>query len=146
MVAAAQIHILTGWKEISRYLDRGIRTVQRWEVELGLPIRRPAGGSRSSVLAIPSELDAWLASRPLGSFGSKAPRAIGKFEPEKHKALERFCELRESILQSVEELMATRSQLESTMAKLTTRLPLKLPPPQNGNNRRKFRAYRVHNP
>jgi hypothetical protein len=51
---------LTGWKEIAAYLDRGIRTVQRWEKEAGLPVRRvgPQGGE--SVFALRSELDAWL--------------------------------------------------------------------------------------
>ena len=56
---------LTSWKEISRYLGHGIRTVQRYEVNLGLPIHRPAGKQRSSVLAFPDELDFWLRSTPL---------------------------------------------------------------------------------
>ena len=56
--------ILNSWKEIARYLDRGIRTVQRWEGELGLPVRRPHGRGRSAVFAVKSEIDAWLLSRP----------------------------------------------------------------------------------
>jgi hypothetical protein len=31
---------LTNWKEIAQYLDKGIRTVQRWEQQMGLPVRR----------------------------------------------------------------------------------------------------------
>src|SRR5262249_55338671 len=54
--------VLNSWKEISQYLGRGIRTVQRWEQELGLPVRRPRGKKRSAVIAIPAELDAWAAS------------------------------------------------------------------------------------
>lgn len=38
---AAGIEILSGWKEIANYLRKGVRTVQRYERELGLPIRRP---------------------------------------------------------------------------------------------------------
>jgi len=57
--------LLNGWKEISQYLMRGVRTVQRWEMDLGLPIHRPHGKSRSSVLAFASELDAWLARTPM---------------------------------------------------------------------------------
>ena len=30
---------LTGWKEIAGYFDKGVRTAQRWEAELGLPVR-----------------------------------------------------------------------------------------------------------
>ena len=54
--------VLSSWKEIAAYLGRSVRTVQRMEVELGLPVRRPKGHARSSVMAIPEELDAWLKS------------------------------------------------------------------------------------
>jgi len=56
----AQSEILNSWKEIARYLDRGVRTVQRWERELHLPVRRPRGKRRSAVLALRREIDAWL--------------------------------------------------------------------------------------
>ncbi|HLW54387.1 MAG TPA: hypothetical protein VKW06_16240 [Candidatus Angelobacter sp.] len=56
--------ILNSWKDIARYLDRGVRTVQRWEVELGLPVRRPHGRGRSAVFAMRSDLDSWLRSCP----------------------------------------------------------------------------------
>ncbi len=52
--------VLSSWKEIASYLNRGVRTVQRWEVTLGLPVHRPAKKSRSAVLAFRSELDEWL--------------------------------------------------------------------------------------
>lgn len=52
--------VLSSWKEIAAYLGRSVRTVQRMEAELGLPVRRPRGHARSSVIAIPSELDEWL--------------------------------------------------------------------------------------
>lgn len=51
--------ILSGWKEIAHYLGRGTRTVQRWE-QFGLPVRRPAGHSRSAVSAISTDIDGWL--------------------------------------------------------------------------------------
>jgi CheY-like chemotaxis protein len=54
--------ILHSWKEIARYLGCGVRTVQRWEHDLGLPVRRPRGEIRSAVIALTSELDAWLAT------------------------------------------------------------------------------------
>jgi hypothetical protein len=57
--------VLNSWKEISRYLNRGVRTVQRYHVTLGLPVRRTSGKSRSAVLAFTDELDAWLEARPM---------------------------------------------------------------------------------
>lgn len=51
--------ILTSWKEIAAYLGKGVRTVQRWEVELELPVRRPNGRDRQIVMAFTDELDNW---------------------------------------------------------------------------------------
>lgn len=57
-----QADILNSWKEIAFYLGRGVRTVQRWERELHLPVRRPWNKTRSAVVAFRSDLDEWLAS------------------------------------------------------------------------------------
>lgn len=51
--------ILSGWKAIANYLGAGVRTVQRYELELGLPIYRPAGKSKARVTAIKAELETW---------------------------------------------------------------------------------------
>jgi TolB-like protein len=51
---------LVSWKEIASFLNRGERTVKRWETERGLPVRRVPGGERGSVYAYPSELTEWL--------------------------------------------------------------------------------------
>jgi hypothetical protein len=59
-----QRKVLTSWKEIARHLSCGVRTAQRWERELDLPIHRPRGKFRGSVLAVASELDAWVKTRP----------------------------------------------------------------------------------
>lgn len=56
--------VLSSWKEIAAYLGKGVRTVQRWERELGLPVRRPRPNERQIVLAFPDELDAWLKRSP----------------------------------------------------------------------------------
>lgn len=57
--------VLNSWKEVAGYLGRGVRTVQRWEQELGLPVRRPRGKSRSAVIAFKPELDQWLRHAPV---------------------------------------------------------------------------------
>src|SRR5215475_7770531 len=54
---------LESWGEIASYLRREIRTVQRWERNLGLPIHRLSVGKNASVYAYPSELDRWYKER-----------------------------------------------------------------------------------
>src|ERR1035437_802074 len=54
---------LESWKEIAAYLQRDVSTVRRWEKLEGLPVRRHEHRTRSSVYAIPAELDAWRAAR-----------------------------------------------------------------------------------
>jgi len=63
-------HILNSWKEIAAYLGRGVRTVQRWEENLGLPVHRPGGRMHSAVLALPEELDQWLRHTQVRSHGN----------------------------------------------------------------------------
>ena len=53
------------WKGIAAYLGRGVRTVQRWEQELHLPVHRPRNKYRSAVIALRSDLDRWLAGTPV---------------------------------------------------------------------------------
>ncbi len=55
--------VLTSWKDIARYMGKGVRTVQRWEQDFGLPVRRPQGSGKKAVLARPRDLDAWVATR-----------------------------------------------------------------------------------
>lgn len=52
---------LETWGEIAGYLGREIRTVQRWEKTMGLPVRRLAAGpdKLSRVFALKHEVDAW---------------------------------------------------------------------------------------
>jgi hypothetical protein len=51
---------LQSWKDIASELNRGIRTVQRWERTLGLPVRRFGKGPRCPVFAFKDELHSWL--------------------------------------------------------------------------------------
>jgi hypothetical protein len=52
--------ILSGWKEIARYLGCSIRTAQRWERD-ALPVRRPIAGARSHVVTDSEDIALWLA-------------------------------------------------------------------------------------
>ena len=53
---------LNGWKDIASHLDRGVRTVQRWEKEFGLPVRRLGPGRGEGVFAFRHEIDEWQAT------------------------------------------------------------------------------------
>lgn len=70
-------NVLNSWKEIAAYLDRGVRTVQRWETDLGLPVRRPRGKNRSAVLAMRADLDEWLKACPLSVRDNSSPSMNG---------------------------------------------------------------------
>lgn len=52
--------MLSSWKEIAHFFGKGVRTVQRWEKTLNLPIRRPPGAPSNVVLARTSDLEEWM--------------------------------------------------------------------------------------
>lgn len=58
---------LVGWKELAEYLGTSPRTVQRWEREKGLPVRRVPGSNGHSVFADSGVLDRWLESKGPGA-------------------------------------------------------------------------------
>lgn len=62
---AAQGEVFSGWKDVANYLGKSVRTVQRYERELGLPIRRPSAKATIAVIATKAELDAWISASPL---------------------------------------------------------------------------------
>jgi hypothetical protein len=58
-----RLGLLTSWKEIANFLGKGVRTVQRWEATLGLPVIRPSDSRSGIVMAHPAELEAWVVNR-----------------------------------------------------------------------------------
>jgi len=52
--------MLSSWKEIALFFGKGVRTVQRWEKTLDLPIHRPPGAPSNVVLARTSDLEEWM--------------------------------------------------------------------------------------
>jgi len=61
---SAQHEIFGGWKQIANDLGKGVRSVQRYEREIGLPVHRPAGKAGGAVIATKTELDAWVTRGP----------------------------------------------------------------------------------
>lgn len=54
---------LTGWKDIAAFLGSSVRTAQRFERELALPVHRTQASKGAVVRAYPSELKRWLEGR-----------------------------------------------------------------------------------
>ena len=116
---------LSSWKEIASHLERGVRTVQRWESELGLPVRRKGGGKRSPVYALATELDLWRATS--GAVVEKeldpgSERASGSAVEESRRLMSSV----QSIIQS-ESIMSLRQRqqaqaLQKRLEKMRRRL------------------------
>lgn len=79
---------LDSWKEIAAYLNRGVRTVRRWEQEEALPVHRHVHRTLGSVYAFKSEIDAWRRSRPERTPGTAGgPRRGGDTREERVKSI-----------------------------------------------------------
>jgi len=66
--------VLGSWKEIAAFFDVTVRTVQIWEEERGLPVRRNPGG-KGRVFAYVAELQAWRDGAQVES-RSNPPEAV----------------------------------------------------------------------
>ena len=100
--------LLTSWKDIAQYLRKGVRTAQRWEQELGLPVLRPTGiGHKCPVAAHRSDLDAWLRER----WSARTPRqTLPKSTSPDDKVRDYVVRLNESI-QEARRLRSTHRTL-----------------------------------
>ena len=63
---------LESWKEIATFLNKGVRTVQRWERTEGLPVHRHMHDRLGTVYAYRPELEAWWANRSASLSGEAA--------------------------------------------------------------------------
>jgi hypothetical protein len=104
---------LSGWKEIANYLGKGVRTVQRYEWQMGLPVRRPAGKPRGSVVATKAELDAWVCASPIREafhLTRLAPDSQASAKAMRN-GIQEMCRLRD-------EMMPLRAELHSSLLML----------------------------
>ena len=67
---------LDGWKEISIYLKRSVRCVQRWERNECLPVHRHKHLHGMTVYAFRHELDAWWHGQRHASTSSKDAASV----------------------------------------------------------------------
>lgn len=96
----SQTEVLSGWKEIANYLGKGVRTVQRYEWQMALPVRRPGAKPHASVVAAKSEIDAWVSASPMDG-------PVRSLRPLSEPALS----VRASIASSVRELRSLRCEM-----------------------------------
>jgi predicted DNA-binding transcriptional regulator AlpA len=97
--------LLTSWKDIATYLGKGVRTVQRWESQLGLPVRRPDSRKSKSMVVISTlEIDEWVASRTQ----PRAVRTLRKSELESLRTKVAELSAQNSIYQIELELLRAR--------------------------------------
>jgi hypothetical protein len=101
--------ILSGWKEIARYLGKGVRTVQRYEMELGLPVRRLSDTGFGAVVASKTDLDSWVNSYPVPLAFRETPQS-------------RRAQLTSSIANGLQEHPRLRSQLMALRKELKTNI------------------------
>lgn len=69
---------LSSWKEIAAYLNRDVRTVQRWEKSEKLPVRRLRHAQRGSVFAYARELDSWVVARSSPPFTEQIDHRLAR--------------------------------------------------------------------
>jgi hypothetical protein len=109
---------LSGWKEIANYLGKGVRTVQRYEHELGFPVRRPAGKSHAAVIATKAEVDARVAASPIRE-QFRLSRAQADYQRvslnDLAKRIEQMSALREQMAALRIELKASVSSLQKSI-------------------------------
>jgi hypothetical protein len=100
--------LLTSWKDISAYLNRGVRTVQRWEQMLALPVHRIGVGNRAPVFAFKNEIDNWLQDNNRTSPAHLVPavRVAGEHSNSHQRRL----------MQLAQEFREQASQLEQAIA------------------------------
>ncbi|HEV2697029.1 MAG TPA: PAS domain-containing protein [Terriglobales bacterium] len=61
--AASPGTVMRSWKEIAHYLAASVKTVQRWEREYNLPVRRLRASKGVEVFGLREELDGWIHAR-----------------------------------------------------------------------------------
>jgi hypothetical protein len=107
--------MLHSWKEIAGYVGRGVRTIQRYEVELHFPVHRPAGGPRSAVLAFTDEIDRWFAESPVRSGSCDATVSVSDSSAHAQQLLQ----LQERAKLGIERLSNTQIRVEKMMSQIS---------------------------
>jgi predicted metal-dependent hydrolase len=128
--ASSNGRVLHSWKEIATYMGRGVRTIQRYEARLGLPVRRPSGAPRSAVLAFTNEIDQWLAQSPTRVESSQPPRESKRASGHNHIFVQSLYDKAVLSHQRADAMQKRMEAMQTLVAQLTVRM-------QTGMERRK---------
>ena len=101
--------ILNSWKEIAAYLERSVRTVQRWERDLRMPIHRIGKGKRAPVYASVRELKFWLSTSGIPG------------QPELRAKVQAITANRKSFIEDSHRLLSNAHALAQSLAENTVR-------------------------
>lgn len=104
---------LNSWKEIASFLDRGVRTAQRWERDLQLPVHRIGRGARSPVYAVVRELKFWMTTSEADSVHARPLARPVLVQPNGNKI--RGTAIEESHRLMAESMKLVRSVAESSV-------------------------------
>jgi hypothetical protein len=119
--------MLSCWKDIARYLGKGVRTVQRWERDWELPVRRLNGANaKGPVVARTADLDRWLSDHwseaPAQRKHRQAPAKMSAIQAEndalRSNLIEASRALREANKALVKELAGALKLLHATCSQL----------------------------
>jgi len=117
--------VLHSWKDIASFLQRGVRTVQRWEKQHNLPVHRVGAGVRAPTFAFRSELQAWLvhmaetahsdefripepaATEPIGKSSLGNVRRLGEQSRELRERVRRSREVLHSRMKTLQNCVST---------------------------------------
>lgn len=116
---------LNSWKEVASYLGRGVRTVQRWEAELQLPVHRMGTSERSPVFAFRAELDNWL-RKQAGPLNLDIAPNLTKSDRVGNSlnALDRSARLTSKTMQLIEKQQAQTRQITEQLQRMSNLLPM----------------------
>ena len=110
---------LSSWKEIASYLGKGVRTVQRWERQFGLPVRRPSAKSHV-IFAVQQELDGWIKQHQKAPV--QKPDLRGNVAIAKKRRQEQV-DLLTRLNRTFGRLEANEQELDKTIKRLTAGFP-----------------------
>jgi hypothetical protein len=130
-ITPQQPELLTSWKEIASYLGKGVRTVQRWEQQFGLPVRRPNEKAKGIVHATRQELDQWLSlqwSQRPKEFAN-ADRVDTFYIDEVRASIQQWTELRNEHRMLVAGMRASLKSFRDECQILARHLTVTSPPP-----------------
>jgi len=119
-----QQELLSGWKDIASYLGRGVRTAQRYERKLNLPVRRVLGNPGGPVVATKADLDSWVRSSPTAqeSFNKETRTVEEHLVSDIAKGLQQQAELRAQMLKLRNELKMSVKNIREDILQLRQQL------------------------